>query len=393
MSCLAGAARLLVVLTLLIAFVPGARAARVCGGPGINYEPDVFASDDVLSVLAFNVYLLPTDVRYIPFMGDRFATAQEERAERIPRFLAPYDVVILEEAFDDDAREILLRGLRADGFLYNTHILGSAYKAASGREKNRVYQQLPPQHACNGASGPESCDGKTDDFAQGGEADGLMDQDGGVIIASKYPITRAEELVYDACQGRDCRAAKGFVYARIEKGKARYHVIGTHAQFGWQPEQRAVRAKQLREIGQFVLNGSGIPHTEPVIIGGDLNTLRFDFDTLLDGDSLGILPPALLGYPYTRETRNDWVERGNGYVDYIAAKRDWKAPTYSSNCPMVFRTRYDFADRTLFSTVRGEDYCDLSDHYAVWGYFDFREARADPPACPSPQFPADHGGG
>ena len=62
-------------------------------------------------------------------------------------------------------------------------------------------------------------------------------------------------------------------------------------------------------------------------------------------------------------------------------------PTYSSNCPMVFRTLYDFEDRTLFSTVSGKDVCDLSDHYAVWGYFDFREARAEPPSCPTPEFP------
>lgn len=387
MSRLAGTARALMALALVLALMPNAHAARVCEGPGINHQPEVFADDDVLSVLAFNVYLLPTNIRHIPFMGEHFAKAQEERAERIPPFLVPYDVVILSEAYDDDAREILLRGLRANGFVYNTRILGSAYKAASDSEKNRVYPQDPPQRACDGPEGPASCDDEVDDFEQGGEADGMTDQDGGVFIASKYPITQAEELVYEACEGRDCRAAKGFVYARVEKGKARYHVIGTHAQFGWQAEQRAVRARQLSEITRFVLNGSGIPRTEPVIIGGDLNTLKYDFDTLLDGDSLGILAPEFRGYRYTREARNDWAERGNGYVDYILAKRDWKAPSYSSNCPMVFRTRYDFEDRTLFSTVRGEDLCDLSDHYAVWGYFDFRAARADPPACPTPEFP------
>ena len=55
---------------------------------------------------------------------------------------------------------------------------------------------------------------------------------------------------------------------------------------------------------------------------------------------------------------------------------------------MVFRTRYDFEDRALFSVIRGEDYCDLSDHWAVWGYFDFREVRqVRRLACPVPEFP------
>lgn len=380
---------LAIVMALLMALAPTTRAARVCEGPGINHEPGVYVSDDVLSILAFNVYLLPIDVRHVPFFGERFAKAQEERAERIPAFLAPYDVVILSEAYDDDAREILLSGMRANGFVYNTHILGSAYRAASESEKNRIYRQEEPQRACVDATGSMACGeiSEPDGFRRAGEGDAGVGQDGGVIILSKHPISHAEEMVFEACEGRDCRAAKGFVYARIEKGQASYHVIGTHAQFGWQQEQREARSRQLSEIGRFVVNGSGIPATEPIIVGGDFNTLRFEFNTLLDGDSLGALAPAFLGHGYTRETRNDWVEAGNGYVDYVVATKWGKAPAYSSNCPMVFRTPYDFEDRTLFTTVRGEDYCDLSDHYAVWGYFDFRDGRAEPPGCPSPEFP------
>jgi endonuclease/exonuclease/phosphatase family metal-dependent hydrolase len=381
--------RMFVVLALVLALASGVQAARVCDGPGINHEPQAYAMDEVLSVLAFNVYLLPTDIRHVPFMGADFAKAQEERAERIARFLTPYDVVILSEAYDDDARETLLRGLRATGFVYNTHILGSAYRAAAARAKNQVYPQRRPQHACAGPEEHAACDdpNETNGFQKAGEGDVGLGQDGGVVILSKHPIYDAKELVFESCDGRDCNAAKGFVYARIQKGHARYHVIGTHAQFGWRREQREARNKQFRAISEFVANGSGIPRTEPVIIGGDFNTLRLEFDDLLDGDSLGVLEPTFLGHGYTRETRNDWVDAGNGYVDYVVAKKRWKAPSYSSNCPMIFRTLYDFEDTVLFTSVRGKDYCDLSDHYAVWGYFDFREKRVERPACPAPEFP------
>ena len=71
----------------------------------------------------------------------------------------------------------------------------------------------------------------------------------------------------------------------------------------------------------------------------------------------------------------------------MLAKKGWREPRYHSNCPMVFRSLYDFEDRTLFSAVRGQGYCDLSDHWAVWGYFDYRDTAAEPPECPTPEFP------
>ena len=356
---------------LLLAPVGGAAAARVCDGPGINHLPAAAASDEVLSVLAYNVYLLPSHVRAVPFLGERFALAQEERAERIPPFLAPYDVVILSEAYDDGARETLLAGLRAQGFRHMTGILGSACHATWSCEEGAIYDQPL-------AAG---------EAPRGGEGDTWFGEDGGVIIASRHPIGGASESIYADCVERDCNAAKGFVHARIDKGGARYHVIGTHAQFGWGPEQRAAKAAQLRAIRRYIEEQSGIPRTEPVIVGGDFNILRHEFESLLDDDSLGVLAPDFRGHRYTRETRSDWASRGNGYVDYVLAKRGFRAPGYGSNCPMVFRTRYDFEDRALFTVVRGEDYCDLSDHWAVWGYFDFREAPGTPPACPLPEFP------
>ncbi len=373
--CLFGAAlrRAAAMLALMpmLAAAGGAAAERVCTGPGINHLPPPAESDEVLSVLAYNVYLLPSHVRAVPFLGERFALGQEERAARIAPFLAPYDAIILSEAYDDDSRATLLEGLRAQGFDHMTRILGSACRAASRCEKGIVYDQPLAEG----------------DAPRGGEGDTWFGEDGGVLIASRHPIGAARELVYAACVERDCDAAKGFVYARIDKGSARYHVIGTHAQFGWGSEQRAAKAAQFRALRRFIEGESGIPRTEPVIVGGDFNVLRHEFESLLDDDTLGVLAPEFRGHRYTRETRSDWARRGNGYVDYVLAKKGFRAPAYASNCPAVFRTRFDFEDRALFTVVRGEDYCDLSDHWAVWGYFDYREVPGPPPACPLPEFP------
>ncbi len=360
------------VLATLLTFAAGGGAAaeRQCEGPGINHRPSPAASDEVLSVLAYNVYLLPSHVRNIPFMGERFALAQEERAALIPRFLAPFDVIILSEAYDDGARATLLAGLRAQGFRYATRILGTACRAASRCDKGTVYEQP-----------------LTEDAPRGGEGDTWFGEDGGVLIASRHPIGAAKEWVYADCVEPDCNAAKGFVYARIDKGSEPYHVIGTHAQFGWNAEQRTAKEAQLRAIRQFIEEHSGIPRSEPIIVGGDFNVLRHNFDSLLSEEPLGVLEPSFRGHRYSRESRSDWARRGNGYVDYVLAKKGWREPRYHSNCPMVFRSLYDFEDRTLFSAVRGQGYCDLSDHWAVWGYFDYRDAEGEPPDCPLPEFP------
>ena len=355
---------------LTLALAGGAAAERQCEGPGINHRPSASASDEVLSVIAYNVYLLPSHVRNVPVMGERFALAQEERAVLIPRFLAPYDVVILSEAYDDGARATLLAGLRAQGFRYATRILGAACRAASRCEKGVVYEQP-----------------LTEEAPRGGEGDTWFGEDGGVLIASRHPIGAAKELVYADCVESDCSAAKGFVYARIDKGSERYHVIGTHAQFGWNSAQRTAKAAQFRAIRQFIVEHSGIPREEPIIVGGDFNVRRHNFDSLLSDEPLGVLAPAFRGHRYTRESRSDWARRGNGYVDYVLAKKGWREPRYHHNCPMVFRSLFDFEDRVLFSVVKGEGYCDFSDHWAVWGYFDYRDSTGAPPDCPVPEFP------
>ncbi|MGD9536862.1 MAG: sphingomyelin phosphodiesterase [Alphaproteobacteria bacterium] len=371
------------VLAFLAPAASPALGERVCDGPGINHAPPVEASPDVLSVLVWNVYLLPIGPRDVPFFGSDFALAQEERAALIPRFVEPFDAVVFAEAFDDDARAILLAGLRERGFAWSTHVLGTAYRLSQARIKGKPLDQPAP-------FGLGADEARRDGYPDGGEGDIGFDQDGGVLIASRHPILAARELVYESCGGVDCYAFKGFIHAEIDKGGRLYHVIGTHLQSGWDAERSAARQRQLQDIGDYVTNGAGIAPDEAVIIAGDLNTQRgAALEAVLQDDVLRAGAPTFLGHPYTRETRNDWVSRGNGFVDYVLPARGFRAPSRAFNCPLVFRTRFDFENRGLFGTTAGENLCDLSDHYAVWGWLDYRQASEHPaPSCPMPMLPA-----
>lgn len=96
-------------------------------------------------------------------------------------------------------------------------------------------------------------------------------ENGGVLVASRWPITREAAHVFrDACEGNDCLAAKGVVYARVEKGGSRavYHVFGTHLQAD--DEYHATRIEQASQMRDFAA-GLGIPAGEPVLFAGDFN--------------------------------------------------------------------------------------------------------------------------
>src|SRR5262249_46875594 len=98
---------------------------------------------------------------------------------------------------------------------------------------------------------------------------------GGIFIASKWPIVASQDLVYEACRLSDCLAAKGVQYASVEKRidghTKRYHIFGTHMQAWGGVEVAAVRSEQARELSRFI-ERQEIPATQPVLLAGDLNT-------------------------------------------------------------------------------------------------------------------------
>ena len=191
--------------------------------------------------------------------------------------------------------------------------------------------------------------------------DRLIKQDGGVIILSRWPIEKEAEQLYDICAGSDCMATKGVVYAKINKEGARYHLFGTHTQAS--AKHRGVREQQFRQLRSF-LEEQKISPSEPVIIGGDLNVdLYTDAKTEEYTAMLNVLkashPQPYPGpdYPPSMDgSENGFVPEGvNEYLDYILYSDSHLQPDSSFNEGKIFR----------------ENGLDLSDHYAVYGYFSF----------------------
>jgi len=219
-----------------------------------------------LRILAYNVQLLPTGLS---------ATGQAERVERLPEHLDGYDVLVLTEVFDATLRGRLLRDLSAE-YPYSARVLGS---------------------------------------------DGLLRQDGGVVLVSRLPIVREAQHVYRSRTGMDARADKGALYACLERGEERFHVFGTHLQANSGEDPAGVRCQQLAELAGFVAD-RGIPDEEPLVIAGDMN-----IDRLAEPDGyarmVSILEardlPVTSGDPYTYDPETNDLAEGEAreVLDYV----------------------------------------------------------------------------
>lgn len=211
---------------------------------------------------------------------------------------------------------------------------------------------------------------------------------GGVFVASKWPITFSASMAYRACRGADCLAAKGVQYARVEKrvdGRSKlYHVFGTHLQAWGGAEAAEVRRRQAREIVAFV-ERQEIPPTEPVILAGDMNTRGPGtqlFEELLA--TLKMSMPIVVGARRaTMDVDNTLFGRGPWLVDYVllstlhqqsqratvevlALKAEGEFAICVEAPLQPFYVRPDASTCTRTRRVR-----DLSDHYPVIGRFTF----------------------
>jgi endonuclease/exonuclease/phosphatase family metal-dependent hydrolase len=213
---------------------------------------------------------------------------------------------------------------------------------------------------------------------------------GGIFIASRWPIVASQDMIYTACRFPDCLAAKGVQYARIEKmvdGRTTlYHVFGTHMQAWGGVEVASVRSKQAREMATFIAR-QNIPSTQPVLVAGDFNTRGPGnpvFQALVD--TLRVSMPAIVGERRaTMDVDNTLFARGPWLVDYVLPSMVHQRPIKAALEVLALKTEREF---TLCTEARLRPFyvapsaaaCtktlhvrDLSDHYPVIGRFEYAE--------------------
>ena len=162
-----------------------------------------------VSVLLFNVWNLP---------GCCTDGNSRARAIRISPHLNDYDIVILNEAFVNKT-ELLAK---------TTH----PYKQLLGRQWYTVF-------------------------------------DSGVIILSKFPITKHAEIHYKVRTGVDFFAAKGAIFVQVKVDGRLLDVYGTHMQAGDKACHQVARKSQALQLAKFINDNSDCHNS--VVLAGDLN--------------------------------------------------------------------------------------------------------------------------
>ncbi|ASW72923.1 hypothetical protein IQ37_05360 [Chryseobacterium piperi] len=297
--------------------------------------------DNEIKVLAYNTFLL-RDIA----VASTTQWSQNTRAERLGNagFINNYDILLLQECFDNTAAGILREKLLPK-FPYQTPILGQT------------------QQGWNNTSGDWR------EVTSGGF------ENGGVMIASKYPIEIMNQYIFPKGCDFDALSLKGFVYIRILKNGKRMHFISTHLQStqpGCKGSELSIRKSQLEMIKTYV-NDLKIPTDETLIYGGDFNVIKDSPEYPVMLQTLNVSAPNYRGLPQTWDTRTNtmasyhypYPKNQPEYLDYVFVSNDHLVPPSWQN--IVF----DPVSSTLmtYTNLNQDKYywTDYSDHYPVEG--------------------------
>ncbi|MER6213575.1 sphingomyelin phosphodiesterase [Streptomyces sp. NPDC001272] len=315
-----------------VAATAAAAALALASAPAAT-AADGAAAAPRLSVLTYNTFLMSTNL--YPNWG------QDHRATAIPKaaFFQGHDVVVLQETFDNGASDTLKANAAAQ-YPYQTPVVG---RSKSGWD------------------------------ATGGSYSSTTPEDGGVMVLSKWPIVRKEQVVYkDAC-GADWWSNKGFAYVVLDVNGTRVHVVGTHAQ-STDPgcgagEAAQMRSRQFKAIDAF-LDAKNIPAGEQVIVAGDMNvdSRSPEYASMLT--DLDLSPAdARTGHPYSFDTALNSIAHyryptdPREDLDYVLYRKGNARPSGWENNVV----KEESAPWTVSSWGTSYTYTNLSDHYPVVG--------------------------
>lgn len=260
-----------------------------------------------IKILTYNVYMIN------PPLGISAAPNRSKRAKLIGEadFVKGYDVVILNELFDNDASKILMDALLKE-YPYQTKVIG------------------------------RSKDGWDETQGEYRPSDRL---EGGVAVLSKYPFEEKIQFLFPRpllC-GMDALSNKGFAYVKIIYQGEPVHIVATHLQAadalcpgeeeGYE-KGAAFRLLEFSMIKDFVAAQKISPDAQ-VFIGGDMNVIEGtpEYDRMLT--ALNVYEPEYTGHHATYDPKSNYLIEDetlrSEMLDYIFVAKGYKpiAPWYN----------------------------------------------------------------
>lgn len=311
-----------------------------------------------LTVMSYNIMQLP--------FQDWDQTARlQNTANTIRQLSVNPDVLIINEAFTDDAYQTLTHSL-ADIYPYATPIVG--------------------QHCSTDHSNWQTIQGRC--------SNSPFIIRGGTFILSRYPILEQHAYVFThyskLFEAADYFSNKGAVLIKVaQNGKPRY-IVGTHLQASYKKyveKAHTIRMQQFSEINSW-LKQFKISPTHPVVLAGDFNveynnTPKKHLE-MIDHCQCTI-NYSFNGGSFSAAT--NWVAKAGAYydgydlnyddtLDYVAYHQHYQQPIqyYMEIIKAKADTKWYWhylAGKWNDQLYHDGYYSDISDHYPAVGYFYF----------------------
>lgn len=192
---------------------------------------------------------------------------------------------------------------------------------------------------------------------------------GGVVLASKYPLTDIKEIVFSRGTKEDKMSSKGAISGRIIKDNIPINIISLHLQSGRKEKAFNIKDTQFNDL-QKIIN-----YKEPTIIVGDFNINTNKFSNFFDKetDKLDLVRVS----PVVSTSNTNFKDDSNNILDHLLHnKTNYEINAIPNVLKGQFRINegYKVEEKGLFKIRKGienvfkhqkEKYYELSDHYPV----------------------------
>jgi sphingomyelin phosphodiesterase len=278
-----------------------------------------------LKIMSHNIFIMSG----IAAISQNYNTKQRIEEMKKASYWKNMDVLVFQEAFNEDLIKDFKNELYKNGYIYQTQILGN----------------------------PKD----------------LINLNGGVFIVSKLNFEKEYFEIYEKSCGTDNFSNKGFIHIKINLDNILINIIGTHTQSDDNlclfNNPKNIRFKQLSQLNNYI--NKNIESNEIILLIGDLNIDKgsneyhemlklYNFNPpIYDNDDL----KSTLDNINNSIAKDRYSGLKSEYLDYVFIKKNnYKNINLNQKALKIKSNNYEW---------KNKKYSDFSDHYPIFSNLTF----------------------
>lgn len=290
-----------------------------------NFRVDENKNITQLKIMSHNIFIMSG----IASISQNYNTKQRISEIKNANYWKNMDILVFQEAFNEDLIKDLKKELYRNGYIYQTQIIGN------------------PKDSIN--------------------------LNGGVFIVSKLNFDNEYFEIYKEGCGTDNFSNKGFIHVKINLNNIPINIIGTHTQSDDKlclfNSSKNIRFKQLSQVNNYI--NQKIKINEIILLVGDLNMNKksdeyyeilktYNFNPpIYDNDDLN----STLDNINNSIAKDRYLGLNSEYLDYVFIKQNnYKNIKLNQKALKINSNEYEWKNKV---------YIDFSDHYPIFSNLTF----------------------